>query len=469
MGSLSAIPGYDALESQRTALKAQIDTLLDQRDAAAEAFGGIASPQAQKYQQQVKALEPQYLSVIDQQQQLILNDGNGDRPSPTVTTGQSQSTPAANSRDDAYTQNPTSGGAGAGTTGNAATSRGAEDTPNPTTSTQQIISQTFGNGTQNTTIVAQPNVLDQYASYTYSISWYLLSPTQYNSVVLTQPFNTGGWQLLMQSGGAPITGRNQFFPVDYYMDNLEIDSNVVGGGTSGPNAAVSFKWKVTEPNGITLIDKLYQAVNSLYKNPTPSATTSEWDDNTTMLPGHGTNTKVNANQTLTTPNYLTAQHCFVIKFYGYDSNGNLVAPATGKYTTTGSVGGNSPQAVITKYYPFILQNITYRVAKSQIEYSLSALPAPHMYNTSSDRGTIPFDFALTGQTVQQLLSGSPVAPATANNTNGKDGRNAKPTPWAGIQPGIQPGLGASPIQPDGTFNQNQADTLNLLAAGNMGA
>ena len=469
MGSLSAIPGYDALESQRTALKAQIDTLLDQRDAAAEAFGGIASPQAQKYQQQVKALEPQYLSVIDQQQQLILNDGNGDRPSPTVTTGQSQSTPAANSRDDAYTQNPTSGGAGAGTTGNAATSRGAEDTPNPTTSTQQIISQTFGNGTQNTTIVAQPNVLDQYASYTYSISWYLLSPTQYNSVVLTQPFNTGGWQLLMQSGGAPITGRNQFFPVDYYMDNLEIDSNVVGGGTSGPNAAVSFKWKVTEPNGITLIDKLYQAVNSLYKNPTPSATTSEWDDNTTMLPGHGTNTKVNANQTPTTPNYLTAQHCFVIKFYGYDSNGNLVAPATGKYTTTGSVGGNSPQAVITKYYPFILQNITYRVAKSQIEYSLSALPAPHMYNTSSDRGTIPFDFALTGQTVQQLLSGSPVAPATANNTNGKDGRNAKPTPWAGIQPGIQPGLGASPIQPDGTFNQNQADTLNLLAAGNMGA
>ena len=394
---------------------------------------------------------------------------NGD----TRTIGQSQATPASplniTNDDSGAAWAPTSTGAGAGTTGNAATSRGAGDNPTPTTSTQQIISQTFGNGTQNTTIVAQPNVLDQYASYTYSISWYLLSPTQYNSVVLTQPFNTGGWQLLMQSGGAPITGRNQFFPVDYYMDNLEIDSNVVGGGTSGPNAAVSFKWKVTEPNGITLIDKLYQAVNSLYKNPTPSATTSEWDDNTTMLPGHGTNTKVNANQTPTTPNYLTAQHCFVIKFYGYDSNGKLVAPATGKYTTTGSVGGNSPQAVITKYYPFILQNITYRVAKSQIEYSLSALPAPHMYNTSSDRGTIPFDFALTGQTVQQLLSGSPVAPATANNTNGKDGRNAKPTPWAGIQPGIQPGLGASPIQPDGTFNQNQADTLNLLAAGNMGA
>jgi len=406
-------------------------------------------------------------------------------PADTVTTGESQATSSYGeqnetpiytqgqvnknlaAQDDAVQQAPTSSGVGAGTTNNSATSINSADNPTPTTSTQQIISQTFGNGTQNTTIVAQPNVLDQYASYTYSISWYLLSPTQYNTVVLTEPFNTGGWQLLMQSGGAPSKGRNQFFPVDYYMDNLEIESNIVGGGTSGPNAAVSFKWKVTEPNGITLIPKLYDAVNALYKNTTPAAGTP--GSSQAGPPAASAAPSANANQTPTTPNYLTAQHCLVIQFYGYDSNGKLVAPATGQYTTTGSVGGGSPQAVITKYYPFILQNITYRVAKSQIEYAISALPAPHMYNTSSDRGTIPFDFALTGQTVQQLLSGNPVAPATAKNTNSKDGRKDKPTPWAGIQPGIQPGLGANPIQPDGTFNQNQADTLNLLAAGNMGA
>jgi hypothetical protein len=464
MGSLSAIPGYDALESQRTALKAQIDTLLDQRDAAAEAFGGIASPQAQKYQQQVKALEPQYLSVIDQQQQLILNDGNGDQPSPTVTTGQSQSTPAANSRDDAYTQNSTSGGVGAGTTGNAATSIKPEDNPGTSTSTQQIISQTFGNGTQNTTIIAQPNVLDQYASYTYSISWYLLSPTQYNTVVLSQPFNTTGWSLLMQSGGAPITGRNQFFPVDYYMDDLEIESNVPLGGTGLTNAATNFKWKVVEPNGITLIPNLYNAVNALYKNTTPAA--GEPGSDQAGPPASLASPTVNANQTPTTPNYLTAQHCFVIQFYGYDANGKLVAPATGQYTTTGSVGGPAPQAVITKYYPFVLQNITYRVAKSQVEYICTALPAPHMYNTSSDRGTIPFDFALTGQTVGQLLSGSPKAAtsgAAAAAASGKDGRKSSSTP------GIQPGIFATPIQAGGGLNQDNADALNLLAAGNMGA
>jgi hypothetical protein len=353
-------------------------------------------------------------------------------------------------------------GVGAGKTNNAATSINSEDNPTPTTSTQQIISQTFGNGTQNTTIIAQPNVLDQYASYTYAISWYLLSPTQYNSVTLTEPFNTGGWQLLMQDGGAPTKGRNQFFPVDYYMDNLEIESDIVGGGTGGANNATSFKWKVTEPNGITLIPKLYDAVNALYKNVPPAASTGDAEAQEGGFYG-GTP----ANQTNRTPNYLTAQHCLVIKFYGYDSNGKLVAPATGKYTTTGSIG-SGPQAVITKYYPFILQNITYRVAKSQIEYTITALPAPHMYNTSSDRGTIPFDYVLTGQTAQQLLTGSPVASASANNISSKDGRKV-PSPRSGIQPGIQPGLGANPIQADGTFNQNQADTLNLLAAGGMGA
>ena len=411
MGSLSAIPGYDALESQRTALKAQIDTLLDQRDAAAEAFGGIASPQAQKYQQQVKALEPQYLSVIDQQQQLILNDGNGDRPSPTVPTGQSQSTPAANSRDDAYTQNPTSGGAGAGTTGNAATSKGADDNPGASNTTaQQVINQTFGTAT-NSQIITQPNVLDQYASYTYSISWYLLSPAQYNSLYTSMKVNTVGWQLLMQSGGIPVGNRNQFFPVDYYMDDLEIDSVVPLHGTNMINSATELKWKVTEPNGITLIEQLYKAVKSV----TPSTPN---------------------------PNYLTAQHCLVIQFYGYDSQGNLVAPATGQTTTTGQLSNTNPKSVIQKYYPCVVTDIKFRVANKAIEYSVLAKPLVHFYNASTDRGTIPFAFSLSGQTVAQLLVGGTVSAADIAQFE-PGARQESPTPSSASIPPSAPAIPGS--------------------------
>lgn len=388
MGSLSAIPGYDALESQRTALKAQIDTLLDQRDAAAEAFGGIASPQAQKYQQQVKALEPQYLSVIDQQQQLILNDGNGDRPSPTVTTGQSQSTPAANSRDDAYTQNPTSGGAGAGTTGNAATSINSADNPGPTSNTQQIIAQSFG----NSSIITQPNVLDQYASYTYAISWYLLTPDQFNAITVggsALSFNTSKWNLLMQSGGAPVKGRDQYFPIDYYLDDLEIETFLMGKGTNMSTNDTSIKFKVVEPNGITLTQNLFQAVVAAYKN------------------------------TKQDPNYVAAQYCLGVEFYGYDSNGKLVAPATGQYSQSGQFSSTNKQSVIQKYFPFIMQNITWRSANQAIEYHITGSPVPYVTATSQARGTIPFPFSLSGQTVKQILQGGPVAATNTSTTNSK--------------------------------------------------
>ena len=388
MGSLSAIPGYDALESQRTALKAQIDTLLDQRDAAAEAFGGIASPQAQKYQQQVKALEPQYLSVIDQQQQLILNDGNGDRPSPTVTTGQSQSTPAANSRDDAYTQNPTSGGAGAGTTGNAATSINSADNPGPTSNTQQIIAQSFG----NSSIITQPNILDQYASYTYAISWYLLTPDQFNAITVggsALSFNTSKWNLLMQSGGAPVKGRDQYFPIDYYLDDLEIETFLMGKGTNMSTNDTSIKFKVVEPNGITLTQNLFQAVVAAYKN------------------------------TKQDPNYVAAQYCLGVEFYGYDSNGKLVAPATGQYSQSGQFSSTNKQSVIQKYFPFIMQNITWRSANQAIEYHITGSPVPYVTATSQARGTIPFPFSLSGQTVKQILQGGPVAATNTSTTNSK--------------------------------------------------
>ena len=317
-------------------------------------------------------------------------------------------------KDDGPTTN-SSPGAGAGTTNNAATSVGADDNPGASkTTAQQVINQAFGTAT-NSRIITQPNVLDQYASYTYSISWYLLSPAQYNSLYTSMKVNTVGWQLLMQSGGIPVGNRNQFFPVDYYMDDLEIDSVVPLHGTNMINSATELKWKVTEPNGITLIEQLYRAVKSV----TPSTPN---------------------------PNYLTAQHCLVIQFYGYDSQGNLVAPATGQTTTTGQLSNTNPKSVIQKYYPCVVTDIKFRVANKAIEYSVSAKPLVHFYNASTDRGTIPFAFSLSGQTVAQLLVGGTVSAADIAQFE-PGARQESPTPSsAGIPPSapaiVPPTLGS---------------------------
>ena len=361
-------------------------------------------------------------------------------PVDTLTTGQTQATPQPptpptqpglqiTNDDSGAGWAPTSTGVGAGTTNNSATSVGSADNPGTSTSAtaQQLITATFGTST-NSRIITQPNVLDQYASYTYSISWYLLTPTQYNNLYTTQRPNTAGWQLLMQSGGAATGTRNQFFPVDYYMDDLEIDSVVPLHGTNMANSATDLKWKVTEPNGITLIEQLYKAVQNIYKATPPVASAG------------GGDTTATATQTSQTPNYLTAQHCLIIEFYGYDSQGKLVAPAKGQLTTNGQLSSTNQQAVITKYYPCVVTDIKFRVANRAIEYNISAKPLPHFYNASTDRGTIPFAFSLSGQTVAQLLVGNPVS-ATDIAQFDPGARESTPNPTTSTTP---PGTAAVP-------------------------
>jgi len=417
MSSLNAKPGYTEANNQYQALKQQVDSLLDQRDAAARQFG-IDSAQAQQYQQQASALAPQVLAANNRVQEIVLAP-SPDLASPTVTTGQSQSTPAPNARDDGPNQAPTSGGVGAGTSRNAADSRNPDNTPPASSNTsQQVINQTFA----NQRIVAQPNVLDQYASYTYAISWWVLTPDQYNSLTSgSAPApGSGNWSLLMQSGGAPTAGRNQFFPLDYYLDDLEIETVLAGKGTGMSTNGMTIKFKVVEPNGLTLIQNLYSAVQTAALNT--SAQTAQQAASGTATPG-----TVNANQTSQPPNYGAAQYCLTIEFYGYDERGNLVAPARGQISTTGQLATTNPQSVIKKYYPFLIENITFRTVANQIEYHVIGHPVPYDTGTSQARGTIPFAFQLSGQTVAQLLQGSTL-PVTAKTDEGRTATPARPRP-----------------------------------------
>jgi hypothetical protein len=396
MTSLSAIPGYDDLKAQADAAKAQADTFGAQRAAAIEAGNTDA---ASSYSQQENQAVNQYLILNNQLQKLILDSENTDLASPTSTTGQNQSTPAPNPRDDGPTQASNSGGVGAGTSSNSFDSRGNDNNPGASkSSTQQMINQSFA----NQPIVPQPNVLDQYDSYTYAISWWVLTPDQYNTLTsgLAPAPGTGNWSLLMQSGGAPIAGRNQFFPLDYYLDDLEIETFLMGKGTSMSTNGMEIKFKVVEPNGLTLIQNLYSAVVAAYK-PT------------------GKTTQV--------PNYAAAQYCLTIEFYGYDSNGKLVAPATGQYTTNGQLSNANASAVIKKYYPFLIETLTFRTVANQIEYNIVGKAVPYATGAAQARGTIPFAFQLAGQTVLQLLQGGPL-PATASAPSvASEGRVSAPT------------------------------------------
>jgi len=353
-------------------------------------------------------------------------DQNGSQSGPNSTPGQ------------AYPSGQLPG-VGSGT-GIENLARQNEDNPNATNgtnrqTTQQVLTQTF-----NGIIRTQQNQLDQYASYTYALSWCLLTPQQYTDFQAGVK-NSSQWSLLMQSGGAAVAqttpvandysiftgaapavpgGRSQFFPYDYYMDDLEITTLIPLGGTGLCHSATDIRFKVVEPNGISLINKLYQAVNTLYKQPQPNTS--------------GPTNNTNATTSIQNPNYPMAHYCMVIHFYGYDQQGNLVAPAVGSYSPNGVPAKNDPKAVIEKYYPFVIANLKYRMANKQIEYEVTGKPQAHFYNIGTDRGSIPFNFNLAGSTVGQMLVGTPLTTQTNTADPGARVTKPKPTNLTGTSP-----------------------------------
>jgi hypothetical protein len=434
MSSLNAIPGYTEALAQKDALKAQLDTLLNQRDAAAEQFG-IASPQAQQYQQQASALTPQYLDAANRLGEIITSP-SPDLASPAVTTGQSQSTPANNARDDGPTQAPTQGGVGAGTSSNSFDSVRPDDNPDSSVSTKNAtvtaVDNLFGEGS----IVPQANVLDQYASYTYQASVYLMKPETFQQMVSSRKKTLNGTQLLFQSGGAPVGGRNPFFSDDYYIDKIELKSTISGKGTNAAHNVNTIKMTVIEPNGITLLSNLDRAVEQYL----------------------GAASK---KQNFASPLYL-----LVIKFFGYDANGNLVqaGQASGATNPIGNVPGipgaavpSTGTAFVEKYYPMAISKLNFKVANKLVEYEIEATAPQYTVGVGQSRGTIPYNVELSGMSLSDALAGSAtVGPSTATTTNARPEKEKQ----AGDSPPSAPPTAASAPSPKLTIRKGLMEALN---------
>jgi hypothetical protein len=280
------------------------------------------------------------------------------------------------------------------------TSRGAgaptdDGTPKNSLSVQQTINANFSQR-----IEPRPNILDEYASYTYSITWYLLTPEQFNQMSVQNKINISNWQILVQSGGASITpgngqpGRNEFFSNDYYLDNFVIETFTEGKGTGGPMNLGELNFTVTEPNGFTLIENLYRAVSSTYKKANINVSASE---------------------------YGQADYCICIRFYGYNEFGEL--QQVGRTTNPG--GGRSGvavstdvRAVVEKFIPFRIAELKTKIVSKAVEYQIQGQPVGYNTAFSSQRGTIPFAYELAGSNVGELLNGRPVG----TNYTKSDGR-----------------------------------------------
>lgn len=300
----------------------------------------------------------------------------------------------------------TSGGVGA---------RSDDNTTKNSLSVQQTINANFSQR-----IDPRPNILDEYASYTYSLTWYVLTPEQFNQMQAQARKNISNWQILVQSGGAPtapgngMPGRNEFFSNDYYLDNLVIETAIAGKGTGTAANATELSFTVTEPNGFTLIENLFRAVSTLYKKNNLSG------------------------------NYIDAVYCICIRFYGYNELGELIQ--VGRATNPGGGGPGvavttDNRAVVEKFIPFRIGELTTRIVSRVIEYQIKGTGVGTSTALSSQRGTIPFQYELAGSTVGELMNGRPVG-TKYSRTDGRVSTGDPPAtnPTAPVNPGNQAGV-----------------------------
>lgn len=302
------------------------------------------------------------------------------------------------------------------------------------------------------TINPQDNVLDKFASYTYGVSVYLMTPQAYKTFVVSKKRTLNGSNLLFQSGGAPGNSgiqfpgdptdqapegasRNPYFDVDFYIDSLTLDTQFPGKQTGAAHMASELKFTVIEPNGITLLDRMYAAVQD-------------------HVPKDGAG-KVN---------YTAVQYLLAIRWYGWDLDGNLIR-------NVGQTQGlTDPNAAIEKFIPFKIRNINWAVNNKLVTYDFVCAPVGQMVAGGQSRGTIPYDIELTDSTVGGLLGGeaqygtaSPNAtPPTAPGAPQK--ANAAPSSKPTIRQGLMGAMNdfQKKLVQDGKYEY--ADTYEIVFA-----
>jgi len=404
---------YNRLEVQGARLGEQIGRLeselatVNQEISAAQQAGGTVSvgqtqPEAQTARDDAANPQapPAETEVIDAQGNIKPAPAagipsNADSRKQDVTTGtndptlpasQSQTNPAPRAQPPITPGSPSSSTRVPVAPETAGAAAPGDDNSNGVVSR---INDIFGGA--NARIVPQANVLDKYSNYTYNISIYLTNGEEYRSVGAGKRPNPSGSALLMQSGGAPIGQRNQEFPVDFYIDDLQIKSLVSGKGTGGGHNAVSLTFRVFEPYGVTFLQRLSDAVKKYVRNP-------------------GQTSQVN--------NYAAQAYLMVIRFYGYDENGELVRVANSLQTPGAS---QEPGLIVEKYIPFRFTGIKFRLAGKIAEYDCSAVCLRDYAAPSQTRGIIPYNIELTSVTLQELL-GVNLTFGTANQTRDTQGR-----------------------------------------------
>lgn len=280
------------------------------------------------------------------------------------------------------------------------------------------------------TVKPQANILDKYFSYTYVAELRMVKPEDYLRLVRNRRFNFDNSGVLIRSGGAKVGSvnsyeqkRNQYFDLDFYIDNIVVENSIIGGATGSSHNYTNLSFTVTEPNGISFLDRLYAAVK----------------------------------QYIGIENYSAVVYVLLIKFYGYNEKGEL--------QVVGNSGNNlgDPNAIVTKIIPFTINDIAFSINNSLVNYQVTGSAIMHNIAASTDRGTIPRNFEIVGATVLESLGGTVPTTSSVASTDNRVSTASLP----GIVVNVNQFGGSAPVVAQPSSSAPPSAATSSAAAANL--
>ena len=188
--------------------------------------------------------------------------------------------------------------------------------------------------TQELNFVPSPNILHDYSTYTYGITWSVLNPNDYNLLIDNNASATPAWQYTTKNVLVSSAGRFEdvravgFKNTDYFFSGLTMETIVGLNASSRMTNAITLDFTIVEPYGVSLL-----------KNMVNMAATLNIDGDY---------------------NHLKLPYVLQIDFFGADSTGNIKQIKD-----------------ITKIIPITILSLDIKVTSRGSEYHITAVPYAH--------------------------------------------------------------------------------------------
>ena len=243
------------------------------------------------------------------------------------------------------------------------------------------------------------NPLGNFASYTYQLTLYMITPDAYdlfiqsgrkNINVLANATNTDGSRgtgngagayIIAQSGGInnKTSQRAPGFETDFYIDNLKIVTATNGKASLTATNTTQMSFQIIEPYGFSFITKLKQASEALqqYSNATGYKNLSN-----------------------------ASKQFFIlgVRFQGYDINGNAL---TGKETLYGDPldPQGTDNGIFEQFYDIVITKISFKLDGKAVVYNVSAAATAPQAAFGLKRGILKASKTVEGTYVDEILRG----------------------------------------------------------------